>query len=234
MLLSPVLSPAATVPARPACRPGRKRPMIGPMVAESSAEASGSEDAEFTQLLERAVRGEDDAGELVLPRVYQELVRIAQSALLRERAGHTLQATALVHECWLRLLGDHSPSYAGRGEFYRAAAEAMRRVLVDHARRRLRQKRGAGRERISITAHEPAVTEDPVEFLALDEAIRQLADSDPRAAEVVRLRYFAGLDVDETAAALRLSRRTVLREWAYAKARLYRDLNDEATGRENE
>jgi RNA polymerase sigma factor (TIGR02999 family) len=181
----------------------------------------------FTRILERAVRGEDEAVQHVLPRVYQQLVDIARSAMRRERGDHTLQATALVHECWMKLLGEHSPSFDGRGEFYRAAAEAMRRILVDHARRRARIKRGGDRERVSITTIEPAITEDPDRFLALDEAIRRLEAEDPRAAEIVRLRFFAGLSVEETADAIGLSRRTVLREWAYARALLYRELEGE-------
>src|SRR5690606_7962243 len=124
----------------------------------------------------------------------------------------------------MKLLGEHSPSFESRAEFYRAAAEAMRRILVDHARRRARIKRGGGRERVPITTVEPAITEDPDRFLALDEAIRRLGEHDPRAAEIVRLRFFAGLGVDETADAIGLSRRTVLREWAWARALLYREL----------
>ncbi len=189
--------------------------------------ADRPDDEPFTRLLERAVRGEDGAADEVLPRVYHELAAIAQSAMGRERGDHTLQATALVHEAWMKLCGDHSPSFEDRSEFYRAAAEAMRRVLVDHARRRARIKRGGGRDKVSITTIEPALTDDPDRFLALDEAIQRLGASDPRAAEIVRLRFFAGLSVDETADALKLSRRTVLREWAYAKARLYQDLADE-------
>jgi len=185
------------------------------------------EDVPFTRLLERAVRGEPNAATAVLPRVYDQLVRIAEASLRRERSDHTLQATALVHECWMKLLGDQEPSFEGRGEFYRAAAEAMRRVLVDHARRRLRQKRGGGWHRVPITTIEPTLTEKPERFLALDEAIQRLQESDPRAAEVVRLRFFAGLDVEETAAAMQVSRRTVIREWAYAKARLYKELGDD-------
>ena len=182
----------------------------------------------FTRLLERAVRGEDDAVQHVLPRVDHELVAIARSAMRKERGDHPLQATALVHECWMKLLGEHSPSFESRAEFYRAAAEAMRRILVDHARRRARIKRGGGRERVPITTAEPAISDDPEKFLALDEAIQRLQDSDPRAAEIVRLRFFAGLGVDETADAIGLSRRTVLREWAYARALLYRELTGEA------
>ena len=184
-------------------------------------------DEPFTRLLERAVRGEDGAADEVLPRVYTELARIARAAMGRERGDHTLQATALVHEAWMKLCGDHSPRFEDRAEFYRAAAEAMRRILVDHARRRSRAKRGGGRERLSITTLEPEWTEDPDRYLALDEAIQRLDTTDPRAAEIVRLRFFAGLSVDETAAALKLSKRTVLREWAYAKARLYQDLTEE-------
>lgn len=181
-------------------------------------------DLPFTRLLERAVRGEDGAADAVLPRVYRQLTALAESAMQRERAAHTLQATALVHEAWLKLSGDEEPSFACRAEFFRAAAEAMRRILIDHARRRLRQKRGGGQEQVSITLAEPGFEEDPAKFLALDEGIQRLEESDPRAAEVVRLRFFVGLDADETARAMQISRRTVMREWAYAKAKLFRDL----------
>jgi RNA polymerase sigma factor (TIGR02999 family) len=146
-----------------------------------------------------------------------------------ERADHTLQATALVHETWLRLVGTGAPEWGDRAAFYRAAAVAMRRILVEHARRRTRLKWGgsAVREPVSV-AGLPAPLPDlgcAATFLQLDEEIQRLEQDDPRAGEVVRLRFFAGLDIDETAAALGLSRRTVLREWAFARAKLFAALD---------
>jgi RNA polymerase sigma-70 factor (ECF subfamily) len=184
----------------------------------------------LTQLLRRASAGESAAAELALPLVYRELQRIARARMAGERADHTLQATALVHETWLKLVGMGGPEWTDRAAFYQAAATAMRRILVDHARARRRTKRGGGAARDPVTlgalpARQPDLG-DAATFLQLDEEIARLEASDPRAGAVVRLRFFAGLDVDETAAALGMSRRTVLREWAFARARLYTALAD--------
>lgn len=187
-------------------------------------------DDDLTQLLRRAARGESAAAEAALPRVYRELRRIAQARMAGERADHTLQPTALVHETWLKLAGMGDADWPDRATFYHAAATAMRRILVDHARRRGRQKRGGDAQREPITlgalpARQPDLA-DAATFLQLDEEIARLEREDPRAGAVVRLRFFAGLDVDETAAALGLSRRTVLREWAFARAQLWSALAD--------
>ena len=156
-------------------------------------------------------------GELA-PIVYEELRTMARSRLRGERSGHTLETTALVHEAYLRLVGgDHTP-WESRAHFFHAAAEAMRRILIEYARRRTRVKRGGTRVRVDLDEAFPAEWPDPDELLAVDEAIRRLESEDGRAADVVRLRYFAGLSVEETAKALDLSDRTVMREWAYAKA----------------
>jgi RNA polymerase sigma-70 factor (ECF subfamily) len=184
----------------------------------------------LTQLLRRAAAGEAAAADAALPLVYRELNRIARSRMAGERADHTLQATALVHETWLKLVGMGSADWTDRAAFYQAAATAMRRILVDHARARGRVKRGGGRSRDPITlgglpARQPDLG-DATTFLQLDEEIARLEASDPRAGAIVRLRFFGGLDVDETAAALGLSRRTVLREWAFARARLFTALAD--------
>ena len=153
--------------------------------------------------------GETGRAEL-LERIYDELRKIARARMGRERSDHTLQATALVHEAWLRLAGDSRIAWRDRGHFFAAASEAMRRILVDHARRRARQKRGGGAERDAVTVDGlpgPAPSAfDAAMFLALDEAITQLEQDDPRAGAVVRLRYFGGLSVDETAEALGLAR----------------------------
>ncbi len=184
----------------------------------------------LTQLLRRASAGEAAAADAALPLVYRELNRIARARMAGERADHTLQATALVHETWLKLVGMGSCDWPDRAAFYQAAATAMRRILVDHARARGRKKRGGGAAREPVTvgglpARQPDLG-DATTFLQLDEEIERLERSDPRAGAIVRLRFFGGLDVDETAAALGLSRRTVLREWAFARARLFTALAD--------
>lgn len=166
----------------------------------------------------------DDRTEL-LALVYDHLKRIAGARMRGERADHTLQATALVHEAWVRLAGGADVAWTDRAHFYAAAAEAMRRVLIEHARARGRVKRGGGLQRKPLDVVDLAVAADPDEILALDEAIGRLEEQDARAAEIVRLRFYAGLSVDETAQALGTSRRTVLREWAFARAWLYRTLD---------
>jgi RNA polymerase sigma factor (TIGR02999 family) len=163
-----------------------------------------------------------EAMDRLLPVVYDELRMIAAAHLRGERTGHTLQSTALVHEAYVRLVGANAPPWRSRAHFFHAAAEAMRRILIEHARRRNRVKRGGGRARVDLeaamSASQLADWPDPDELLAVDQAIRRLEAEDARAADVVRLRYFAGLSVAETARALDLSERTVMREWAYAKA----------------
>jgi RNA polymerase sigma factor (TIGR02999 family) len=153
----------------------------------------------------------------LFPAVYGELRRIAAARMAGERAGHTLDATALVHEAYLRLAG--SPGFADRAHFLRAAAEAMRRILVDHARRRSSAKRGGGR-RFELAEADRMALPDPETLLAIDEALGALAAEDPDAAELARLRLFAGLSVDEAAEALGVSRATGFRDWAYARAYL--------------
>lgn len=172
----------------------------------------------LTQLLQ-----EGAGSEALLPLVYEELRAIAAGRMGVERAGHTLQATALVHEAYVRLLADERPGWRDRGHFFAAAAEAMRRILIDHARRVRSQKRGGDLQRVTLGGREGSGGDlelGPDELIALDEALERLAAEDPRAAEVTRLRFFAGLSVEETAAALELSVRSVHREWAFARARL--------------
>lgn len=174
------------------------------------------------------------AGEEILPLVYDDLRAIAQQRLRGERVSHTLGATALVHEAWLRLLGDRQlaakmqPQNAG--PFFAAASEAMRRILVDHARKRATQKRGGGdrpHESVPLSAAEELAVEDPERLLQVDDALTRLEAESPRAAEVARLRFFGGLSVEETAVAVEVSLRTVHREWVYAKARLFELLGGE-------
>jgi RNA polymerase sigma factor (TIGR02999 family) len=176
----------------------------------------------ITQLLNDVAGGRAAAADDLLRCVYDQLHTIAQRRMAGERASHTLQATALVHEAYLRLMGDQPIAWRDRGQFYLAAAESMRRILVDHARKRSAEKRGGGRQRLPLSVCDLAAENDPVQILALDQAIMRLQETDSHAAEVVRLRFFAGLTVEETAAALGISERTVKREWTYARAKLFR------------
>jgi len=168
----------------------------------------------------------EEALERLVPLVYDELRVIARSRLRGERTGHTLQTTDLVHEAWVKMAGDRNPPWNDRGHFFRAAAEAMRRILIDHARTRTRAKRGGPAIRMEVRETDRVTPEDPDPdtLLALDEAICRLAERAPRTADVVKLRYFAGLGIDETAAALGLSERTVKREWTFARAWLLSEL----------
>jgi RNA polymerase sigma factor (TIGR02999 family) len=163
--------------------------------------------------------------EELVPLVYHELRRLAASRLARELPGHTLQATALVHEAYLRLIGVGNPhTWKSRGHFFGAAAEAMRRILIENARRKMSQKRGAGAEKIDLSNIELAITTDHERLLRVNEALDKLADQDRQAAELVNLRFFAGLSGQEAAHALGLPQRTATRLWAYARAWLYREL----------
>jgi RNA polymerase sigma factor (TIGR02999 family) len=180
---------------------------------------SGVPMSAVTHILDAIERGDPTAAEQLLPLVYDELRRLAALKLAREAPGLTLQATALVHEAYLRLVGtDQAHGWDSRGHFFAAAAEAMRRILVENARRRKRQKRGGGRARAELLEADLAVLEPPNEVLAIDEALVRLAAEDPQAAELVKLRYFAGLSTEEAAQALGLSRATAYRHWAYARA----------------
>ena len=186
-----------------------------------------------TRLLEMASRGERQATEALLPLVYEQLRALAQQHLARERHGHTLQATALVHEAYLRLLGDEPVSWSGRGHFYAAAAEAMRRILIDHARRRGAVKRGRDWTKGAARLADLTREEHLGELLALDEAMSRLSAAEARAAEVVKLRFFAGMSVDQIAHVMDIAPRTVDRLWMFAKAWLLNDLQgqgrDEST-----
>jgi RNA polymerase sigma factor (TIGR02999 family) len=178
--------------------------------------------SEITRIL-AALRGADrrEALERLLPVVYGELRRLAKAQMRHERPDHTLQTTALVHEAYLRMLGAQNPPWNDRVHFFRAAAEAMRRILIEHARRRRRIKRGGDRVRVTLSGLKLGISEDPDTILALDDALGRLDKRDPRAADVVRLRFFAGLSVEETAKALEVSARTVKREWSFARAWLF-------------
>ncbi len=184
--------------------------------------------AEVTALLVSAEAGDPAALDQVLPLIYDELQELARHHLGRERAGHTLTPTALVHEAYLKLVDQTRVQWQGRGQFLGVASLAMRRILVNHARDRKRLKRGGDAARLSLTegleVAAPGVEHDDDFIIRLDGLLDRLAQFDPRAARVVECRYFAGLDVDETAAALDLGSATVKRDWALARAWLRREL----------
>jgi len=178
----------------------------------------GQRPEQVTRLLQGGLQ-DDHSREELLGLVYDELRDLARRRMTSERAGHTLEATALVHEAWMRLVASPSPDWASRRHFYGAAAEAMRRVLVDHARKAKSQKRGGERLRVTLGV-DLAMELEPERFLSVVEALDRLADEDARAAEVTRLRFFSGLEMAELAAVLDISERTAHREWTFARARL--------------
>ncbi len=177
-----------------------------------------------TRLLAEANAGSAEAADELLPLVYDELRRLARLKLARERPGQTLPPTALVHEAYLRLVGDPEARFSGRGHFFAAAAEAMRRILVERARRRARQRHGGEWARTTLSEDSAVVPPRPEELLALDDALTRLEGQDRDMGAVVKLRYFAGLTVPETAEALGLSPRSVNRLWSGARAWLYREM----------
>ena len=188
---------------------------------------NSSSTAVVTHLLNDAASGDARAAEELLPLVYEELRRLARQKMGQERAGHTLQATALVHEAYVRLVnGNTVKSWEGRWHFFGAAAEAMRRILVDQARRRGRVKRGGGaaRHRIGLEDLALTVSEPPQELLAVDDGLTALAAQHPEKAQLVKVRYFAGLTIEEAAEATGISVATANRRWAYARAWLFRYL----------
>jgi RNA polymerase sigma factor (TIGR02999 family) len=185
---------------------------------------------DVTRILSAIEQGDPRAAEQLLPLVYDELRKLAAQRLAQEKPGQTLQATALVHEAWLRLVDvGEAQQWNSRGHFFAAAAEAMRRILVESARRKGRQKRGGELQRCDLQLHEPAVEDRAVDVLAVDEALAQLALEHPVKAELVKLRYFAGLSLREAAAALGISTATADRYWKYARAWLARRLGQDAS-----
>jgi RNA polymerase sigma factor (TIGR02999 family) len=181
-------------------------------------------DPRLTRLLQAWQQGDAPAGEQLVPLVYAELRRMARLKLRAERGGHTLQPTALVHEAWLRLMQQHGANWQNRGQFFAIAAQAMRRILVDHARRRQAAKRGTGEPMVDVDELADVLA-SPVpdeQLVALDAALERLSAMDERQAKVVELRFFGGLSVEETAEILDLSPTTVKREWATARLWLMR------------
>jgi RNA polymerase sigma factor (TIGR02999 family) len=165
------------------------------------------------------------SSEQLLPLVYEELRQLARAQMGAERRDHTLQATALVHEAYVRLGNAPDVQWSSRAHFFNAAAEAMRRILIEHARARAGPRRGGLRNRVPLDVLDLASESNSEDILALEEALSRFIEIDPSAAAVVRLRLFAGLNIEETAATLEISERTVKREWAFARAWLFRELN---------
>jgi RNA polymerase sigma factor (TIGR02999 family) len=178
--------------------------------------------SEVTHILSAIEHGDAQAAEQLLPLVYDELRKLAAQRLAQEKPGQTLQATALVHEAYLRLVGgEPGAHWNSRGHFIAAAAEAMRRILVENARRKKTEKRGGQRQRIDLSQAEPLDRADPDALLDLDELLTRLAGEDPEAAAVAKLRLFAGLSVEEAAQALSTSRASAYRQWTFARAWLH-------------
>jgi RNA polymerase sigma factor (TIGR02999 family) len=184
--------------------------------------------SEVTRILNAIAQGDGRAVDQLLPVVYQELRRLAARKLSREKPGQTLQATALVHEAYLRLLGAEGQTWKGKTHFFAAAAEAMRRILIENARRKHRLKRGGDRQRADVDEAQITIDGPSEDLLALDEALVRLEAADRTKAELVKLRYFAGLTIEQAAEVLGISPTTAKREWTYARAWLYKAIT---TGR---
>jgi RNA polymerase sigma factor (TIGR02999 family) len=180
--------------------------------------------SEVTHILEAILQGNPKAAEELLPLVYDELRKLAAQKMASERPGHTLQPTALVHEAWLRLVGDKAFEFENRAHFFAAAGESMRRILVESARRKKRLKHGGQMERVDLDAVELPLPLPEDELLALDEALDRLATVDSRAAEVVKLCFFVGLTQEQAARELGVSLATAERLWAFARAWLFREM----------
>jgi RNA polymerase sigma factor (TIGR02999 family) len=183
--------------------------------------------SDVTQLLSAMEAGDPKAADQLLPLVYAELRRLAAHKMAQEVAGQTLQPTALVHEAWLRLAGNENHNWDCRAHFFAAAAEAMRRILIDNARRRNAQKRGAGAERVDLDAVDLAVNVDDTQLVRINEALELLARDYPPCAELVKLRFFVGLTNEQAAQAMGVSERTAKRYWTFARAWLYDQLRTE-------
>lgn len=188
---------------------------------------------DLTKTLEGLVEGRSEGVNQLLPQVYARLHEMAKQQLAREDVGHTLQPTALLHEAYLKLVDQKSTKWQNEAHFLAVAATAMRRILIDHARGREREKRGGSRQRISITNVELAMPASKVDVLALDEALERLAKADPVAARIVEMRFFAGMEMEWIAQVLGMSDRTARRHWVYAKAWIARELLAAGSGEPN-
>jgi RNA polymerase sigma factor (TIGR02999 family) len=186
--------------------------------------------SDVTRLIQAIGEGDSRATAELLPIVYDELRRLARARMANERAGHTLEATALVHEAYLRLVGDGDAHWSGRGHFSAAAAEAMRRILVENARRKATVKRGGELQRVELDSACAASLPPSLDLLALDDALSKLAKMDPAKADLVKLRFFAGLTMPETAEALGISLATAERYWTFARTWLYAELSESSSG----
>ncbi len=180
--------------------------------------------SDVTRILDRVQQGDPKAAEELLPLVYEELRRLAAARMAHEAPGQTLQPTALVHEAWLRLAGSEKQSWRDRRHYFAAAAEAMRRILIDNARRKGRVRHGKGLVRVDLDQVDLAIQAEDESLLAVDEALSKLAVEDPAKAELVKLRYYVGLSIPEAGQALGLSESTAKRYWNYARAWLYHEL----------
>ncbi len=181
--------------------------------------------SDVTRILIAIEQGDAKAADKLLPLVYEELRRLAAQKMSQEPPGQTLQATALVHEAYIRLVGDESPNWSGRGHFFAAAAESMRRILIENARRKQRLKHGGGQQRVDLDDADLTIEESSTDIIALDEALAKLAEEDPVKADLVKLRYFAGLTIEQAAKILQISRATADRYWSYARAFLFHEIN---------
>src|SRR5262245_5705742 len=184
--------------------------------------------SEVTRILSAIEQGDPSAAEQLLPLIYDDLRRLAAQKLAQERPGQTLQATALVHEAFLRLVGDSEQRWDSRSHFFAAAAEAMRRILIDAARGKAARKRGGAWRRMDLNQMDLATRAAPEDLLLLDDTLEALARDDPQAARLVKLRYYGGLSVEQAAELLGLSRSTAYERWTYARAWLYSELQDQS------
>ena len=194
-----------------------------------SFQSGSSPGGDVTRILQAAQDGDLKAAEELLPLVYDELRRLAAAKMANEAPGQTLQPTALVHEAWLRLVGNQNQSWNGRAHFFGAAAEAMRRILIERARRKSAARHGGGQQRVDIQEADPAAPADGNQLLALSEALDKLAVQHKPEAELVKLRYFVGLTIEEAAEVLGISPRTAKYYWTHARAWLYKEIEGPQT-----
>jgi RNA polymerase sigma factor (TIGR02999 family) len=190
--------------------------------------------SDVTRILSKIESGDPQAAEELLPLVYDELRKLAAARLAQEKPGQTLQATALVHDAYIRLVDvEKAQQWNSRGHFFAAAAEAMRRILVENARRKKREKHGGQLQKVALENLQIGVDSPPDELLVLDETLEELGKSDPQVAELVKLHCFAGLSIEQAAEIIGISSRTAYRNWAFARARLFKSVERGARNTEN-